>query len=109
MEEREISKILFIRKEKLLVRVDMEKLLFVKSEGNYLQLHFAHDKYLLREKLGAFLATLPASSFIRVHRRFVVNLQKIEIIGSGFLTLIGHEIPVSATYKDALMERVEII
>lgn len=98
---------LFIKVDHLLVKVKFDALLFVMSEGNYLELHLNDQKYLIRSKLSTFAEQLPPSQFIQVHLRYLVNQEKIQSIGSSFLQINNKEIPISKSYKDELMRRIQ--
>ncbi len=98
---------LFIKVDHLLVKVKFDELLFVMSEGNYLELHLRDQKYLIRSKLTDFAKQLPPQQFIQVHLRYLVNQEMIQSIGASFLLIHNKEIPISKSYKEELMRRIQ--
>lgn len=81
---------------------------FISAAGNYMELHCAAEKYLLRMPLKELEQLLPQHSFVRVHRSHIVNIEAIARIGAhpggnGFIQLRNqHRVPLSKGYKTAL-------
>ena len=99
---------LFIKDEHILVKLTIDDIQFVKSDGNYLELHLTSKKHLIRSKLTDFAERLPGN-FIQVHQRYLVNLSKVEMIGNGYLTVAGKEVPISKSFKDNLFGSIKTI
>lgn len=94
---------LFIKDGTSLIKVLFDDLLFVKSDGNYLELHTNTKKYLIRNSLKEFKKELPKNLFLNSHRSYIVNLNKIESIGSNFLILNDIKIPLVRNYREELI------
>jgi two-component system response regulator LytT len=77
------------------VKLSMDKILFAKSDGNYIDLFTPKKTYTIRYSLDWLLDNLPENDFKKVHRSYVVNLRKIEKIGSKSIFINNTEIPVS--------------
>lgn len=94
-----------LRKEFLVAAADIE---WLQAEGNYVGLHVAGHDYLLRSTLTDFLEQLDPARFVRVHRSWAVNLDRIaeiEPLDSGDARLKmknGGSVPCSRRYRDAL-------
>ena len=97
---------LFIRSDYNFIKLNIQEILFVKSDKNYLDIFLEDKKYVVRGKLSDFLDNLPELKFLKVHRSHVVNLQKIEVIGRGFLQIENHQIPIGSDYKNELLKRI---
>ncbi len=50
---------------------------------------------------------LPSANFMRVHRSFIVNLDKVRVIERNCIIMLGRAIPISDSYRKAFMERIE--
>ena len=94
-----------LRKEFLIAAADIE---WVQAEGNYVGLHVNGHDYLLRSTLADFLQQLDPARFVRVHRSYVVNLDRlaeIEPLDGGDARLRmkdGTQVPCSRRYRAAL-------
>lgn len=103
------SKYLFVKDDHVLTKIEIEDIQYVKSDGNYLEVHMPGKYHVVRSKLDDFGNQLPASKFVKVHQRYLINVQQIETIGTAQVTLNGAEIPISKTYKNQLMELIKTI
>jgi DNA-binding LytR/AlgR family response regulator len=63
----------------------------------------AKKPVITQSTLNAIEGKSSASKFIRVHKSFIVRLDKIELIRSQTIFIGAHEIPVSDTYLEVLM------
>lgn len=94
-----------LRKEFLIAAADIE---WLQAQGNYVGLHVNGHDYLLRSTLTDFLQQLDPVRFVRVHRSYAVNLDRvaeIEPLEAGDARLRmkdGSEVPCSRTYREAL-------
>lgn len=94
-----------LRREFLIAATDIE---WLQAQGNYVGLHVNGHDYLLRSTLTEFLAQLDPARFVRVHRSYVVNLDRIAEIepldgGDARLKMRGGStVPCSRRYRDAL-------
>lgn len=115
IEEESISKGLFIKdvlfiKEKFkYTKLDISEILWIKAEGNYLEIHMADRKELLRSSLSAFLEKLDRSNFFRTHKSFAVNLDYLTKVEPTTVTILETQIPISKTFAESLLKRLEVI
>lgn len=98
--------IIFIRSDYNFIKLNIKDIVYVKSDKNYLDIYLEDKKHVVRGKLSDFLDNLPSSDFMKVHRSYVVNLQKIDLIASGFLEIKNHQIPIGNDYKAELQKRI---
>lgn len=100
---------LFVKENNLLVKIKLADMVYAMSDGNYVELYVNYRKYLIRQKLNDFQKILSSDDFLRVHNRYIVNLHKLESIGTGQVVLEGQEVPVSKAYREELMRRVRTV
>ena len=89
------------------VRINLEELHYVESEGNYLTFQETGKKTLTRMTIGEAVGMLPTDQFMRVHKSFIVALDRIEKIERHQLTIGKVQVPLSGSYRDELLERVK--
>lgn len=99
---------LFVKDGTRLIRVDLSKVLFIKSAGNYAELHFDDKKILTLMTLKELENKLPGF-FQRVHRSCIVNVCKIDSIANGELIINKHEVAISASYEKELMKKISLL
>lgn len=79
-------------------------IIFIKSENVYLEIHTSEKRYLIREKLSAFLKRISGSRLIQVHRSYAINPKKLTKQLRTSLFIDDTEIPVSKNYQDQVAE-----
>jgi two-component system, LytTR family, response regulator len=91
-----------------LVIVRLDDLDYVRAAANYVQLHVGGRVHEVREKISTMEMRLPADRFLRVHRSFLVNLDRVQELcpvggGEYMITLRnGKELPVGPSYPAAI-------
>ena len=99
---------LFVKVGDYFQRVVFADVLYVESEHNYVTIHTAQKKFVVRTTLQEFLENLDPERFVRIHRSFIVNLDKIEKINTSNIIINGREVPISANYREELMKTLNI-
>ena len=89
------------------VRINIGELQYVESEGNYLTFQEVSRKTLTRMTIGDAIDLLPAERFMRVHKSFIVAIDRIEKIERHQLTIGKTTVPLAGSYRDELLERVK--
>ncbi len=95
-----------------LVRLNYNDILWVEALENYVVVHNYDEKFTIHFTMKAMAEKLPANSFTRVHRSYIVNVKKINIIEDNSIimkTKTGTKIiPIAKSYKDKLMSYINI-
>ncbi len=100
---------IFIRTKQKLVRIKFENISHVEAIGDYVAIHDKDEKHIIHSTMKNILAKLPADKFIRIHRSFIVNLGKVREIGETVEIAGKKSLPVGASYRDALMKRLNLL
>lgn len=78
-----------------IVKILLDDIHYVESDGNYIHLHTKQKKYTLRNSLDWFKQNVPSELFHQTHRSFIVNITKINKTTSKSVFIDSIEIPVS--------------
>lgn len=99
--ERSISlEFLFLNTGSAKRRVLVEEILYVESDGNYVNYITKKEQLLVRSSFKEVLNILPKNLFIQVQRSFVVGIKWIDKIENNHIYLADKEIPIGTTFKD---------
>ena len=92
-------------------RIHLNDVRFIEVEGKYSAIHVGEQKYNVKASLKDLLLKLPQEDFVRVSRNFVINIDRVTHIDTfQFVIKIDQdEIPISRTYKDELMKRIQLL
>jgi DNA-binding LytR/AlgR family response regulator len=100
--------LIFVKTESRLERVLLRDLLYVSGEGDYRCLHTTRKRVFTLETLADLEQRLPADVVCRVHKSYMVAIDKIESIERDRITIGSALIPISERYRDrfyALIDR----
>ncbi len=100
---------LFIRDSNVIRRLKMNDLLYAEAMGDYVKLHVDKKFYAIHTTLKAVEERLPAAKFIRVHRSYVVAVNKIDSLRDGTIIIGDKSIPVADAYRAVLNKRMNIL
>lgn len=104
-----IKDALFIKEKYRYTKINISDILWIKAEGNYLELHLAQKKELIRATLGSFLERLNRKNFFRTHKSYAANLDHLTKFEPASITILNTEIPISKNYADDLVRRLNVI
>lgn len=99
----------FIKTNSVLVRVEMKDILWIEALGDYTIINTADKKYVVHSTMKAIEGKLSPDTFIRVHRSYIVSVDKINSIDDTTIVLDKKFIPVGAVYKENLMKRLNLL
>lgn len=85
-------------------KVLLDDILYIEAEGNYMAYVLPNKKLLCRQNIGECIAQLPTNQFIRIHRSYIVAVNKIQKITRQSVWVAGNEISVGASYEVKLGE-----
>ena len=103
------SEALFIKSEDKLVRLLKEDILFIESMRDYVKFVTAGKTYISYNTLKNLEEKLNGHPFLKVHRSFIININKIDDIRGNTVYLQGNPIPVSKDHKEELVKRLNIL
>lgn len=109
-EEPANSDFLFVKEGYDWVRVTVEDLLYVESDGNYLTFKEKTRKILTRMTMTEAQELLPKKHFFRIHKSYMVNLNHVQKIEKHQVSVFGNQfVPIAANCRDELMEALRQI
>lgn len=102
---------LFLKHQSKLVRVNPSEIQFVEAMKDYVLVNTISFKYTIHSTMKDIQAKLSATNFLRVHRSFIINLDKIEAIKNSEIQLEGLDktIPIGGSYKDQLGSKINLL
>lgn len=99
---------LFIKDGNKLVKIELTEVIYFKSEANYISVVLQDKKILTLMTLKDLEAKLP-EFFMRVHRSYIVNLNKIDFINNNVIEMGKELIPVSHSYVKELLTKINLL
>jgi len=95
------------------IRLFYDDVLYIEAMENYVIIETFSQRHTIHYTMKALIQKLPSNKFIRVHRSFIVNKDKIERIDDNMIIFSTIEkrksVPISKTYKDDFMNKINIV
>lgn len=99
----------FVRSEYQLVQIKFDELLYIEGLKDYVKIYCENKPkpILTLMNMKAVEELIPANQFIRVHRSYIVNRNKITKIDKNRIVIGKQEIPIGNTYRKSFIEFIE--
>ncbi len=94
------NKQLFLYADKTIYKTNAEDILYLKAEVDYVKVVTADKQILILDSLQNWEVKLREYNFIRTHRSFIVNLDRIEKVSGNQVFIENDIIPIGKTYKE---------
>ncbi len=108
IEETKPETFLFVRKSHALVKVDFSSILWVQADADYMLIETEKERFMHLSTMKAMEDLLPESDFMRIHRSFIIRLDKVSAVEEMSVVINRKSIPVSKTYWEKLKKRLTI-
>jgi two-component system LytT family response regulator len=95
---------IFLNVQKKRVKILFSEILYIESQQEYIKIITTKREYIIKMSTHQIESLLPANSFRRVHRSFIVSLSKIESYSAEIVEVNGVSIPIGRGYKDILKD-----
>ncbi|NVK07669.1 MAG: response regulator transcription factor [Tenacibaculum sp.] len=92
----------FIKGDKKHHQIDLSDLLFIEAYGNYTKLFLIDEMIISHEKISHYETMLNENNFLRVHKSFIVAVDKIKFIEGNRIIIHEHKVPIGQTYKSSV-------
>ena len=102
---------LFIKEKGKFKRINPSDIHFVEALKDYVTIYTKDKKHIIHITMKELVKKLPEKQFERVHRSFIVNMDKVAMIhlSSVYVDGFDKEIPVGGSYKKSLASRINVL
>ncbi|MEP0263149.1 LytTR family DNA-binding domain-containing protein [Dokdonia sp.] len=103
----EVDDFLILKENKVLHKVFFTDIQYVEAFGDYVKVVLENKVIVTHSTFSRFIEGLPPS-FIRTHKSFSINLQKMNHLSGNQITLDSHTIPIGQTYKASVLNALKL-
>jgi DNA-binding LytR/AlgR family response regulator len=103
------SKFIFAKVNSDLIKINTDDILFIEAIGNYISIHTSSARHVVHTTMKAILDKISEKDFIRVHQSYIVRVDKIIHIEGNTIIIDKKMIPISRSYREDLMSRLNLI
>ena len=109
-EDVEVTKdeFLFVRDSNITRRLKLDDIFYAEAMGDYVKFYTREKMFAIHGTMKSAEERLPKDNFIRVHRSFIIAVDKIDTLQDGGIMINGKFIPVADAYRKALNTRMNV-
>jgi two-component system response regulator LytT len=104
------SEYIYVKSNSKLVKVQNSNIIFVEALKDYVIIHTEKERFTIHSTMKDIEKKLPEKIFMRVHRSFILNLNKINSIDSSIVIIENSDkkIPIGGSYRESLFKRLNL-
>ena len=100
---------IFIRYNGKMNKLLLSDILYIEADRNYCKIVTTSNDYLITATLKTMEEKLPKHKFLRVHRSYMVNIAKLDVVAEGHLEINRKVIPLGKAHRGSLLNRLQTI
>ena len=97
---------LYLKVERKMVKVDVKDILWIESQKDYIKVVLTDRELISKQKISILEELLPEEEFLRIHRSFIISVNKIESFNSSKIEIGSKELPIGRNYKNDCQRRL---
>jgi len=97
----------FLKADKKIHKINLDSIQYIEAVGDYMKVVTESGQLLVNETMKKLLENFPANQFIRVHKSFIVAIDRIKYIEGNFIRVTEKDIPIGATYSEEFYSKFE--
>lgn len=101
--------VLYLRVERKMVKVKVDDIYWVESSKDYIKVMLKDKVLVSKQKISVVQELLPEDKFLRIHRSFLIAVDKIDSYHSYCIEILGKELPIGRNYKVESQKRLRIL
>lgn len=101
--------VLYVNINRRLIKIDMPSIYLIEAKGDYIMIKTEAKNYIVHSTLKKIEDKLPEDTFLKVHRSYVINVNKIIDIEDNCVLIKKDIVPVSRSNRPILMKRLNLL
>ena len=100
------TEFIFVRSDRQMHKVFLKDILIVEGLENYVCIYTENSKLLVRSTMKRMVEVLPNEIFLQVHKSYLINQEKIDMIDGNQIVVGQHTIPVARNFREEVFARI---
>lgn len=105
-EEEPVRDFILVKSEHKIHRIKYDDILYIESMREYVAYYTPNGRILSLNSLKSLEEELPADRFMRIHKSYIVSLEKIETLEGNQLHIGKEKLPIGASYREEVLARI---
>ena len=111
VENKDNKDFIFVKSKSRLIKLNTKDIYFIEALKDYVIINAASARYTIHSTMKDIEDKMPSDAFLRVHRSYIIRIDKIAQIESPNIILedIKKNVPIGGSYKDELFKRINLV
>ncbi|RYE54006.1 MAG: response regulator transcription factor [Sphingobacteriales bacterium] len=102
-----VQDFIFVKTEHKIQKIELDDILYIEGLKDYISIYTKAERVITLQNMKKMEETLPAGQFVRVHKSYIISLDKIESIERSRISICGKVIPIGDTYRDEFFKHID--
>ncbi|MES2417915.1 MAG: LytTR family DNA-binding domain-containing protein [Bacteroidota bacterium] len=102
-----VQDFIFVKTEHKIQKIELDDILYIEGLKDYISIFTKSERIITLQNMKKMEETLPKGEFIRVHKSYIISLDKVESIERSRIAISGKIIPIGDTYRDEFFKLIE--
>jgi len=98
------SPFIYVRVDRKMIKILLDDIIYIESDKDYVKLFTTHSTIMTRQTISSVEAMLSENKFFRIHRSFIVSLDKIKSFSSEIVEIGNKELPIGKIYRNSFLK-----
>lgn len=103
-----VEAFIYLRADRKNIKVNLDDILFIESLKDYIKIVTKEKTIVTKQSISSLEENLPGHLFIRIHRSFIVAVNKIEAYTPELIQISKYELPVSRSYRHEVEKTLKL-
>ncbi len=101
------NEVLLIRADRKIFRIPFEEILSLQAFGDYVKIQTSDRQLVPKETLQKLESKLPENLFMRIHRSYIIAINKVEYIEGNQVHIKGKNLPIGKSFREEFLKRIQ--
>nr|WP_315150318.1 LytTR family DNA-binding domain-containing protein [uncultured Flavobacterium sp.] len=97
---------IFIKVDKKMVKIHIDEILFIEGMKEYIKVVTIDKTYITHKSLTSLSEELPSEQFLRIHKSFIIAIDKVKFIEGNRIQILSYTIPIGRNYSKDVKSRI---
>lgn len=98
------SPFIYVRVDRKMVKILLDDIVYIESNKDYVKVFTTHSTIITRQTISSVEAMLSENKFFRIHRSFIVSLDKIKSFSNEIVEIGNKELPIGKLYRNSFLK-----
>lgn len=99
------SPFIYVKVDRKMIKVMLDEILYIESDKDYVKIFTTGSTIITRQTISSIEAMLSENKFFRIHRSFIVSLEKIKSFTNETVEIGNKELPIGKLYRNSFLKR----